>query len=394
MKHIKRLIASIMALAMLACVSSSMAFATKTYPGLTDASELGYKSYFVFGDSIATGYLTEQSDVDIRDVAIGQTLRDGETTFGAYPTMIADALGLDTTSNPFGYFGKGNTQKNPDAWSWNQGTYQFYNYARDGLTSHDIRRMLDPSYYNQMTDEEKDISDNICIDGDFTKLGMAGFKAMQKHVHQDLAQADVITIWFGSNDLLFYVLQTTLTIVNDTTLTDAVNSALSLVGIGGAFDTLLNVGALIGKMPLIMANLTIQSTKANTNFAENWDAIMKMVNEDKKPTAKIYVGDIYNSNAGLKFTSTDQFRVGQLLGFSSMQINNVIRSTSAYRSTYTVVNTSGVEEYLPDWEPIDQWQRALDEGYFYTMFMVTAHPRYEGQLYLANEFVKAMKANA
>ena len=77
-----------------------------------------------------------------------------------------------------------------------------------------------------------------------------------------------------------------------------------------------------------------------------------------------------------------------------MQINNVIRNTSAYRSTYTVVNTSGVEEYLPDWEPIDQWQRALDEGYFYTMFMVTAHPRFNGQIYLANEFIKAMKANA
>ncbi|MBP5273306.1 MAG: hypothetical protein ILO43_10140, partial [Clostridia bacterium] len=91
---------------------------------------------------------------------------------------------------------------------------------------------------------------------------------------------------------------------------------------------------------------------------------------------------------------TDQFRIGQLLGFSSMQINSVIRNTSAYRSTYTVVNTSGVEQYLPDWEPIDHWQQALNEGYFYTMFMVTAHPRLNGQIYLANEFVKAMKANA
>ncbi|MBP5271491.1 MAG: hypothetical protein ILO43_00780 [Clostridia bacterium] len=394
MKQFKRFLAAFLAAVMLATVSSMMAFATPNYPDLIDAKELGYKSYFVFGDSIATGYLTEQSDVDIKDVAIGQTLRDGETTYGAYPTMIADGLGLDTHSNPFGYFGNKNTSNDKDAWSWKQGTYQFYNYARDGLTSHDIRRMLDPSYYYEMTEEEKDISDNICIDGDFTKRGMSGFKTMQKHVRQDLAQADVITMWFGSNDLLFYVLQTTLSIVNDHSLTDAVNSALNMFGIGGAFDALINVGALIGKMPLILANLTIQSTKANTNFAENWDAILKIVNEVKKPTAKIYVGDIYNSNAGLKFTSTDQFRIGQLLGFSSMQINSVIRNTSAYRSTYTVVATAGVEPYLPDWEPIDHWQQALNEGYFYTMFMVTAHPRYNGQLYLANEFLKAMKANA
>ena len=76
---------------------------------------------------------------------IAQTLRDGETTTNAYPTMIADALGLNVRDNPFGYFGNGNTQKNNDAWSWKQSKYQFYNYARDGLTSHEFRLLLDPS---------------------------------------------------------------------------------------------------------------------------------------------------------------------------------------------------------------------------------------------------------
>ncbi len=139
--------------------------------------------------------------------------------------------------------------------------------------------------------------------------------------------------------------------------------------------------------------MVTQSSKANAAFAENWDAFMGMVLAEKKPNAKIYVGDIYNSNAGLKFTSTSQFRVGQLLGFSTNEINNVIRNTSKYRSQYTVVHTSGVEQYLPEWAPIDQWQSALDEGYFYTMFMATAHPQREGQIYLANEFVKAIKGN-
>jgi hypothetical protein len=59
-----------------------------------------------------------------------------------------------------------------------------------------------------------------------------------------------------------------------------------------------------------------------------------------------------------------------------------------------VVHTAGVEPLLPDWAPLDQWQTALDQGYFYTMFMATAHPQREGQIYLANEFVKAMQANA
>lgn len=394
MKNLKRLIASLMALVMVAGVSSMMAFATKAYPGLTDASELGYKSYLCFGDSIATGYLSEQSDVDVKDVNIAYVLRDGETTTNCYPTMIASALGLDVKDNPFGYFGNGNTQRNNDAWSWNHESYQFYNYARDGLTSHEFRLLLDPTYYNQMTAEERDISDNIILDGGFTKRGKSGFRIMQKHVHADLAKADVITMWFGSNDLLFYVLQKTLAIVNDNSITAAVNSALNLVGIGGAFDALINAGTLVGKLPLILYTMTVQSAKANAAFAENWDAILKIINAEKKPTAKIYVGDIYNSNAGLKFTETSQFRFGELLSFSSNEINNVIRNTSAYRSTYTVVPTAGVEPYLPEWEPIDHWQAALDEGYFYTMFMVTAHPRYEGQLYLANEFVKAMKANA
>ena len=394
MKNVKRFIAALMAAVVVATLSGISAFATKAYPGVEDASELGYKSYLVFGDSIATGYLSEQSGEDFQHINIAQTLRDGETTTNAYPTMIADALGLDVRDNPFGYFGNSNTQKNNDAWSWNKDHYAFYNYARDGLTSHEFRLLLDPSYYNQMTDEEKNISDNIILDGDFTKRGKSGFKKMQKHIHQDIKQADVFTVWFGSNDLLFYVLQTTLSIVNDHTITDAANAALSAVGMAGVLDAVINAAVLVGKLPLVLATMIVQSNKANAAFAENWDAFMGQLIAEKKPEAKIYVGDIYNSNYGLKFTSTDQFRFGELLSFSANEINNCIRNTSKYRSQYTVVHTAGVEPLLPDWAPLDQWQTALDQGYFYTMFMATAHPQREGQIYLANEFVKAMKANA
>ena len=394
MKNFKRFIAALMATVIVATLSGISAFATKEYPGVEDASNLGVTSYLCFGDSIATGYLSEQSGEDFRKINIAQTRRDGETTTNAYPTMIADALGLNVKDNPFGYFGNGNTQKNNEAWSWNQSKYQFYNYARDGLTSQEFRLLLDPSYYNQMTEEERNISDNIILGGDFTKRGKAGFRQMQQHVHHDLAQADVITAWFGSNDLLFYVLQKTLAVVNDHTITDAANAALSAVGMAGALDAVINTAALVGKLPLVLATMVTQSTKANAAFAENWDAFMGMVLAEKKLNAKIYVGDIYNSNAGLKFTSASQFRVGQLLGFSANEINNCINNTSKYRSQYTVVHTAGVEPLLPDWAPIDQWQAALDEGYFYTMFMATAHPQRDGQIYLANEFVKAMKANA
>ena len=394
MKIFKRFIAALMATVIVATLSGISAFATKAYPGVEDASNLGVTSYLCFGDSIATGYLSEQSGEDFRKINIAQTLRDGETTTNAYPTMIADALGLDVKDNPFGYFGNGNTQKNNEAWSWKQSKYAFYNYARDGLTSHEFRLLLDPSYYNQMTEEERNISDNIILGGDFTKRGMGGFKTMQKHIHYDLKQADVITAWFGSNDLLFYVLQTTLSIVNDHTITDAANAALSAVGMAGVLDAVINAAVLVGKLPLVLATMIVQSNKANAAFAENWDAFMGQLIAEKKPEAKIYVGDIYNSNYGLKFTSTDQFRFGELLSFSANEINNCIRNTSKYRSQYTVVHTAGVEPLLPDWAPLDQWQTALDQGYFYTMFMATAHPQREGQIYLANEFVKAMKANA
>ena len=124
--------------------------------------------------------------------------------------------------------------------------------------------------------------------------------------------------------------------------------ALAAFGIGGALDALVNTAVLVGKLPLVLATMVTQSSKANAAFAENWDAFMGMVLAEKKPNAKIYVGDIYNSNAGLKFTSTSQFRVGQLLGFSTNEINNVIRNTSKYRSQYTVVHTAGVEQYLPE----------------------------------------------
>ena len=95
MKNVKRFIAALMATVVVATLSGISAFATKTYPGVEDASDLGVGTYLCFGDSIATGYLSEQSGEDFKSINIAQTLRDGETTTNAYPTMIADALGLD-----------------------------------------------------------------------------------------------------------------------------------------------------------------------------------------------------------------------------------------------------------------------------------------------------------
>ena len=78
MKNVKRFIAALMATVVVATLSGISAFATKTYPGVEDASDLGVGTYLCFGDSIATGYLSEQSGEDFKSINIAQTLRDGE----------------------------------------------------------------------------------------------------------------------------------------------------------------------------------------------------------------------------------------------------------------------------------------------------------------------------
>lgn len=55
MKNVKRFIAALMATVVVATLSGISAFATKTYPGVEDASDLGVGTYLCFGDSIATG---------------------------------------------------------------------------------------------------------------------------------------------------------------------------------------------------------------------------------------------------------------------------------------------------------------------------------------------------
>lgn len=401
MKTLKRVSAILMACIMMATACCLFAFAADRqtpidshYKTIEDASELGYETYFCFADSIGTGYLAEQSDVDMKYVNLANVRRDGETTTIAYPTMIANALDINVKQNRFGFLGTGNTEKDPH---WNVSPdydNKFMNYARDGYTTHEFRRLLDESYYNQMTEEEKTIQMDTILDGDFTKNGYAGFKQMQSIVHTDLANADVITIGIGSNDLLFYPLQNTLAVVNDQSINAAVHSALASFGMEAALGALVDTAVTVGKLPIVLYTLVQQSNQANAAFAENWDAILKIINEEKKPTAKIYCSNIYNSNKKLKFSSTSQLRIGELVGLASQQVNQVITSTSAYRNTYTVVDVKGVEDLLPEWEPLDQWQSALNEGYFYTMFMVCAHPRQNGQEYIANQFLSAMKENA
>ncbi|MBP5271490.1 MAG: hypothetical protein ILO43_00775, partial [Clostridia bacterium] len=144
-----RLTAILLALIMMmaACSLSLVAFAVGEEE---EVENLNIKTYMHFGDSMSTGYMLGASQQEINafnvniDDNFNMSFPKGNITttthdlsfpytYGSYPSLIAEALGLDDS--------------------------QWYSFAREGLTTNDVHRIIDPNYYNVMDDQAKRNSD-------------------------------------------------------------------------------------------------------------------------------------------------------------------------------------------------------------------------------------------
>ena len=111
---------------------------------------LNVHTYMHFGDSMSTGYMLGATQAEVDSFAVNvddnfnmsfpkgnptTTTHDWAFpyTYGSYPSLIAEAFGLDNS--------------------------QWYSFAREGLTTNDVHRIIDPSYYDRMDAQGKRNSD-------------------------------------------------------------------------------------------------------------------------------------------------------------------------------------------------------------------------------------------
>ena len=156
-KLVKRLLAVLMALAMMATVLSTVAFAA------TPQNVKQYKSYVSLGDSIAAGF----SMPDYLNKRHGKYVIDPQRIEGSYPALIADTLKV----------------KN------------FYPYACPGYRSNELRFLLDNNYEGDYITQKW-----VATLSHLVSNTLEGMNARRPAYQNAVKTSDVMTLDIGLND--------------------------------------------------------------------------------------------------------------------------------------------------------------------------------------------------
>ena len=393
----KRFLATLLALAMMLIASSVSLFAFAEEEFAIDPSQaesienLDIHSYMHFGDSMSTGYMLGATQDDINSFAV-TTTEDGGMAFptdnprttthnrfnpytkGSYPSLVADALNLSDD--------------------------QWVSFAREGLTTNDIHRIIDPSFYYQMDDQAKRNDDKA-----FETLfgtpaeGKAELEWMQAEVAQRLPTVDLITFGMGPNDIIIGPLFDVLFKLQDATsgntlyssiVNNAANVALAYISdynIAAAYQSLLQAADVVGSSPEIMAAVGLSLARGYMSVQQNWEACINYVRQYNKDAIIVCVGG-YNATRDLQFFDMDMYRVGRNMGIFTTIMNLYWANTCSLRDQYYFVDIRNVD--LPTWPTMVEWPGLLTGGGFMGYFMYCSHPSYLGHEQVANAIMDTL----
>ncbi|MBR1704624.1 MAG: hypothetical protein IJ720_04590 [Clostridia bacterium] len=377
-----------MVMMMVACSLSLFAFAVgeEEDPTLPESVEnLNIHSYVHFGDSMSTGYMLGATQDEINAFNV-QTTEDGGFAFptgnphttthdrfnpyqyGSYPSLIAEAFGLSED--------------------------QWYSFAREGLTTNDIHRIMDPSYYSQMDDQGKRNSDKA-----FETLfgtpqnGAEELAFLNAKAAEMLPKVDLVTFGMGPNDIIISPLFDVLFKLQDATAGNtlysqiahtAINTATSLVqnyDIVAAYQTLFDAADVIGSLPEILAAVGLSLARGYMAVQQNWEAAVNLVRSVNDHAIIVCIGG-YNATRDLQFADIDLYRVGRNMGIFTTIMNLYWANSCSLRDQYYFVDIRNVD--LPTWPTMVAWPGLLTGGGFMGYFMYCSHPSEKGHAQIAD----------
>ena len=397
-----KLVAILLAMVMILTASSLslLAFAVgedeaegETLPldQIESLENLNVHNYMHFGDSMSTGYMlgATQAEVDSFAVNIDDNFnmsfpKDNPTTtthdwafpytYGSYPSLIAEAFGLDNS--------------------------QWYSFAREGLTTNDVHRIIDPSYYDRMDAQGKRNSDQAFDTLFGTKAqGQRELKNMQNLAAQMLPKADLITIGMGPNDIIFSPLFDVLFVLKDaaagnTLYAQLVGNAMKsiVMAMGGydlmaAYSTLFSVADVIGALPEVVSALMLSIVRGYMAVQQNWEGIVNYIRAYNQHAAIVCVGG-YNATKDLQFADIDMVRIGKGMGVFTTIMNLYWANTCPLRDQYYFVDIRNVD--LPPWPTMIEWPGKIAAGQFFGYFMSCSHPSYKGHQQIADAILDAL----
>lgn len=352
---------------------------------------LNIHNYMHFGDSMSTGYMLGATQAEIDSFAVNiddnfnmsfpkgnitTTTHDWSFpyTYGSYPSLIADAFGLDNS--------------------------QWYSFAREGLTTNDVHRILDPSYYNVMDAQAKRNSDQAFDTLFGTKeQGARELQLMQQKAAEMLPKADLITIGMGPNDIIFSPLFDVLFVLKDAAsgntlyaqlVGNALRTVLTSIGdmnVAAAYSTVLGVAEVIGALPEVVSALMLSIVRGYMAVQQNWEGVVNYIRAHNQHAAIVCVGG-YNATKDLQFADIDMVRIGKGMGVFTTIMNLYWANTCPLRNQYYFVDIRNVD--LPPWPTMIEWPGKIAAGQFFGYFMSCSHPTYKGHQQIADAILDAL----
>ncbi|MBO7689805.1 MAG: hypothetical protein J6T14_03060, partial [Clostridia bacterium] len=373
---------------MAACSLSLVAFAVGEEE---EVENLNIKTYMHFGDSMSTGYMLGASQQEINafnvniDDNFNMSFPKGNITttthdlsfpytYGSYPSLIAEALGLDDS--------------------------QWYSFAREGLTTNDVHRILDPNYYNVMDDQAKRNSDQAFKTLFGTEAqGLNELHTMQAKAQQMLPSADLITIGMGPNDIIFSPLFDVLFVLKDAAqgntlyanlVGNALKTTVAAIGdynVAAAYSSILGVADVIGALPEIVSALMLSIVRGYMAVQQNWEGVVNYIRQYNQHATIVCVGG-YNATRDLQFADIDMVRIGKGMGVFTTIMNLYWANTCPLRNEYYFVDIRNVD--LPTWPTMVEWPGLLSGGGFFGYFMSCSHPTYKGHEQIADAILDTL----
>lgn len=291
----------------------------------------GYRKYVSLGDSIANG--------------IGENNVENKYMYrtpGAYPDRIANEIGAELTQ-----------------------------LACGGMRTVELRACLEDDYV--MPDE---------LANNFSRSKVDEIRSLYAPA---IADADIITLNIGLNDIMTYALLRAKTASSKLGIQiDKSIAALEAKGeYTAALVKLLNTVKTVDKYSTIVKEVISGLNEGYNNFSKNWDAIIGDIYK-LNPDVTIMVAGFYNPFDHLKLSDSSLLELGKAADGIMNTLNLKIKCGSPYAKSYIYVDIMGVESIAAKYG-----DSLTDEGFFQAVEL-DVHPSNEGQADIANRFMKLL----
>ena len=377
MKKTIKLLSLLLALVMAASAMCLSALAESSY-------QYKYKKVTLIGDSIATALRMEWRGEGAPPADIAKYYKYNENsntwtrtgaTHGAwvmnsYPARVVEGVGLSEKD--------------------------FYNYGREAFSSIEFRRLLDKTY--TPSKEDLAISDAYYEAYGADQQGR-NLPYLQKQVVKDLAKSDLVLVGIGSNDVFSYAMSHYSSIVaglETTPLTQAQRTALEAIDgvvsrlvangqIAEAWATIMNTAQTVNALEetlIILVKVILQGVQ---KFITNWDQIINKIHE-YNPDATVMAVGLFNATEGLYLTDSIKLDVGQIMAPIFNTMNRHMQSYAKKTGYYTYVDATKTDH--PAWPSAIELIQDTEMIIYY--LMICTHPTYDGQVYIAEQIMKAL----